>query len=103
MPSSPSSRCSGDASDPDMSSFCAYALMNLSPWNYYTGSNAGTHYPLKDFLAPAKERLLATINQTIGKWECTKGHHHRLIVGRASGQEGERERERDREDTGDVS
>jgi len=73
------SMCDGAESinlDPDVNSFCAYALMNQSPWNYYEGSNAGSHFPLKDFLIPAKEMLLTTINQTIEK----NGLPHPLAV-----------------------
>ena len=62
--------------DADINAFCAYALMNLSPWNYYQGKNAGARYPLKEFLLPAKERLLTTINRTVA----ANGTPHPLAV-----------------------
>ena len=50
-------------SDADIDTFCAGALMALSPWNYYEGLESGKVYPMKSFLLPAKQKLLEAVKR----------------------------------------
>lgn len=54
------------ASDPDVATLCAGALMATTPWRYYNGTAGGKHEPLLPAMVPVKRLLLANIDLGIG-------------------------------------
>jgi len=82
--------CTNKANDADINVFCAGASMALSPWHYYQGIPSGGHFPMMDFLLPAKAKLLDAVNRgphdpsktptTATRSSVVEGHPHIFAI-----------------------